>query len=257
MDPRVPCLSGKDWKSACAAGMRADLRHITCRTRALPMLVSDAAHAFALSAFRRFSDFPLSFFCVFVRAFVFAFARAFVPASVDLCFRAFVQLRFRVMSDTPSAVPATQSRGGDAGPASPWVPHWEHFDHSADIGIRGIGRDRAQAYAQAAMALMAVIVAPGRVAARTAIAIACAPAPEPFLFLDWINALIYAMATRRMLFARFDVQVDAQGVHAQAWGEAVDVARHQPAVEPKGATLTALTVEPVAGGWLAQCVVDV
>ncbi len=35
-------------------------------------------------------------------------------------------------------------------------------------------------------------------------------------------------------------------------------ARHQPAVEVKGATLTALEVRRASGGgWIAQCVVDV
>jgi SHS2 domain-containing protein len=38
----------------------------------------------------------------------------------------------------------------------------------------------------------------------------------------------------------------------------VDVARHQPAVEVKGATFTELKVRRTdQGEWLAQCVVDV
>ena len=42
------------------------------------------------------------------------------------------------------------------------------------------------------------------------------------------------------------------------WGEPVDVARHAPACEPKGATYTALRVAQDAGGsWSAACIVDV
>jgi len=41
-------------------------------------------------------------------------------------------------------------------------------------------------------------------------------------------------------------------------GEPVDVARHAPACEPKGATYTALRVAHEAdGSWSAGCVVDV
>jgi SHS2 domain-containing protein len=41
-------------------------------------------------------------------------------------------------------------------------------------------------------------------------------------------------------------------------GEPVDVARHTPAVEVKGATLTELAVRQEADGtWVAQCVLDV
>jgi SHS2 domain-containing protein len=47
-------------------------------------------------------------------------------------------------------------------------------------------------------------------------------------------------------------------LRGEAWGEPVDVARHQPAVEVKGATVTELrVVETAPGHHLAQCVVDV
>jgi SHS2 domain-containing protein len=66
------------------------------------------------------------------------------------------------------------------------------------------------------------------------------------------------MATRRMLFSRFEVRLDGGRLDADAWGEPVDVGRHCPAVEIKGATYTELDVRRLAdGAWLAQCVVDV
>ena len=41
-------------------------------------------------------------------------------------------------------------------------------------------------------------------------------------------------------------------------GEAIDRARHEPAVEPKGATYTELKVmQQEDGRWCAQCIVDV
>jgi len=77
------------------------------------------------------------------------------------------------------------------------------------------------------------------------------------VFVDWLNALVYEMATRNMLFCRFEVQIDGQRLEGKAWGERVNVTRHQPAVEVKGATYTALRVSLEKGSWLAQCVVDV
>jgi len=77
------------------------------------------------------------------------------------------------------------------------------------------------------------------------------------LLADWLNALIYEMAVRRMLFGRFQVELNGTQLSAQASGEAVSVPRHHPAVEVKGATYTTLRVAPVDGGWLAQTVVDV
>lgn len=135
---------------------------------------------------------------------------------------------------------------------------WEHFQHGSDVGIRGIGATKAQAFEQAALALIAVITAPETVQARVRIAIHCDAADAEFLLVDWINALIFEMATRRMLFCRFHVSLDGTALRATAWGEPVDIARHCPAVEAKGATFTELAVQQIsADRWLAQCVVDV
>jgi tRNA nucleotidyltransferase (CCA-adding enzyme) len=135
---------------------------------------------------------------------------------------------------------------------------WEQFEHGADIGVRGFGASPAQAFEQAALALTAAITQPERVEPREAVPVACDGEDLELLFTQWLNALVYEMATRRMLFGRFRVALDGPHLRAVAEGEAVDAARHQPAVEVKGATLTALRVarEP-DGTWVAQCVVDV
>jgi tRNA nucleotidyltransferase (CCA-adding enzyme) len=61
-----------------------------------------------------------------------------------------------------------------------------------------------------------------------------------------------------MLFGAFHVSIEEGRLTATAIGERVDPVRHEPAVEIKGATYTALRVERQSDGtWLAQCVVDV
>ncbi|MFZ5653877.1 MAG: archease [Pseudomonadota bacterium] len=133
----------------------------------------------------------------------------------------------------------------------------ETFAHGADIGVRGFGPTPAIAFEQAALALTAAIADAALVAPAEAVDIDCS-APDPELLLvDWLNALICEMATRRMLFGRFEVAIDAGRLRGRAWGEPVDPGRHQPAVEPKGATFTELRVARRGDGWLAQCVVDV
>ncbi|NIM27546.1 MAG: archease [Gammaproteobacteria bacterium] len=135
---------------------------------------------------------------------------------------------------------------------------WEHFPHEADVGIRGYGPSLSVAFEQAALAMMAAIADVEGIESRQRVEIAC-EAPEPDLLLvEWLNALIYEMATRDMIFCRFAVTIEGTALSAQAWGEDVDVERHRPAAEVKGATYTALEVSRAAdGGWMAQCVVDV
>ena len=149
---------------------------------------------------------------------------------------------------------AIASRGHRAKPES----GWELFPHDADIGVRGFGPTRNAAFEQAAYALTAAITDPRGVAPRHIVEITCEAADLEFLLVEWLNALVYEMATRRMLFGRFAVHIRGHGLTAWAWGEPVDVARHEPATEVKGATFTALKVAQRGDkGWLAQCVVDV
>ena len=140
----------------------------------------------------------------------------------------------------------------------PQATHWSHFPHGADIGVRGEGASLAEAFSAAAEAMTAVIAEPHSVAQREAVQIRCQATDPELLLVDWLNALIFEMATRRMLFSRFEVAIDGEQLNATAWGEPIDVDRHQPTVEVKGATYTALEVRQLADGrWVAQCIVDV
>ena len=135
---------------------------------------------------------------------------------------------------------------------------WELLPHGADVGVCGIGRSKAQAFEQAGVALTAVVTDPRTVAADNSVEISCAAPDDELLLVEWLNALIYEMATRKMLFSRFEVRIDDHQLLAKAWGEMIDVNRHETAVEVKGATCTELKVAQNANGeWRAQCIVDV
>jgi tRNA nucleotidyltransferase (CCA-adding enzyme) len=143
-------------------------------------------------------------------------------------------------------------------PADPPAGSWEHFPHDADVGIRGRGPTKAVAFEQAALALSAVVTDPGRIRPTEPVTINCEGADDEMLLIEWLDALIYQMATRRMLFGEFKVDLFPGGLRATARGEPLDLTRHEPTVEVKGATFAELRVrrEP-DGRWLAQCIVDV
>jgi len=134
---------------------------------------------------------------------------------------------------------------------------WEHFPHGADVGVRGWGTTPAEAFEQAALALTA-IATDAEVKQQISLEVRCEAPDIELLFVEWLNAIIYEMAVRSMLFGRFAARIEGSRLEGTLWGEPVDVARHAPACEPKGATYTALRVanEP-EGTWSAACVVDV
>ena len=138
------------------------------------------------------------------------------------------------------------------------VRNWEHFPHQADMGVRGIGSSKEAAFEAAALALTAVVTDPKSVAPTQEVSIVAEAPDDELLLVDWLNALIYEMATRKMLFSRFAVRFNNHSLQATAWGEPIEVVRHQPAVEVKGATYTEVSVkQDEQGRWMAQCVVDV
>ena len=114
--------------------------------------------------------------------------------------------------------------------------HWEHFPHEADVGVRGIGATPEQAFEQAALAMTAVIADPATITPPQAVAIEAEAPDVELLLVDWLNALVYEMATRKWLFSRFEVHLDGHRLTARAWGESMNRVKHQPTVEIKGGT---------------------
>ena len=134
---------------------------------------------------------------------------------------------------------------------------WEHFPHDADVGVQGWGMTAAQAFEQVAYALTAVITH-AEIKPQLLVRVRCEAPDLELLLVEWLNAIIYEMAVRKMLFGRFAVRIDDGRLEGTLWGEPVDVERHAPACEPKGATYTALRVAKNPDGtWSAACIVDV
>jgi SHS2 domain-containing protein len=138
------------------------------------------------------------------------------------------------------------------------VPCWEHFPHDADIGVRGWGASPSEAFVEAALALTAVVTDPKSVRPDHSVTVECSASSLDLLLYQWLNAIVFEMATRSMLFGQFEASIEGMRLQGVARGEGVDRDRHAPAVEVKGATLTELKVAEVRPGrWMAQCVVDV
>ncbi len=133
---------------------------------------------------------------------------------------------------------------------------WELLPHDADVVVHGWGPSPEAAFEQAAHALTAVVT-DAEVEAREPVSVACESSDIELLFVEWLNAIIYEMATRLMLFGRFEVSLAPGRLTGTLWGEPVDRARHAPACEPKGATYTALAVRLQGERWSARCVIDV
>jgi SHS2 domain-containing protein len=134
---------------------------------------------------------------------------------------------------------------------------WEHYSHTADMGIRGFGTTMEEAFASAALAMVAISVNPRKIEQKQKVEFVCEQDENELLFVEWLNSLLYEMAVKKMLFSRFEVSIKSKQLTGQAWGEKLNIKRHRPVVEIKGISFSDLKVAQEKGRWIAQCIVDI
>lgn len=140
---------------------------------------------------------------------------------------------------------------------------FEHFEHAADVGVRGFGATPAEAFEGAALAVCALLSEdPSRVRTSLEESFELRAAGLEELLVAYLNEIISLADTRGLVFGDFEVRIEGGGsagytLSAKARGELFDPARHEWTVQPKGATYTGLRVARDGQRWVAQCVVDV
>jgi SHS2 domain-containing protein len=78
-----------------------------------------------------------------------------------------------------------------------------------------------------------------------------------YLLFDWLNELLYAFESEKLLLAEFDLKLKDQQLTATCRGEPMDPARHQMEHEVKAITYHGLRVEQTADGWQSEVIVDI
>ena len=125
------------------------------------------------------------------------------------------------------------------------------------MGIRGYGSTLEEAFASGALAMVAVNVEPEKIEQKEKIEITCSEPDVELLFIEWLNNILYEMTTRKMLFGKFEVVIKGDDLTGFAWGEKLDIKKHEPASEIKGISYSDLKVTEENGKWIAQCIVDI
>lgn len=135
---------------------------------------------------------------------------------------------------------------------------YETFDHTADLGLRIRAGDLNGLFADAARALISVlIVNPQSIRVSQEKQIAIQGDDCEFLLFDFLNELLYSFETEKLLFAEFDVHVDGTGLNAICGGEPLDTGRHRLDHEVKAITYHELKIRRDGDGWLAEVIVDI
>lgn len=135
---------------------------------------------------------------------------------------------------------------------------FEHFEHTADLGMRVTAPDLAGTFRDAARGLFAMIVEPepdGPPQGRREVALA--GERLDYLLFDWLSELLWIFESERVLLGDFEVEVSDEGLRARAASFALDDGDYRLLHEVKAVTYHGLRIERAGDGWLAEVIVDI
>jgi len=118
---------------------------------------------------------------------------------------------------------------------------YRFLEHTADAYIAAYGKDLAEAFENAALAMFDVMTEAKKVAPEIEDHVEVVAEDEYALLYSWLEALLVKFDTNGMLFSKFrvlslDKTVDGFRLRAKAWGERYDPKKHAQKVGVKAVT---------------------
>jgi len=134
---------------------------------------------------------------------------------------------------------------------------FETFEHTADIGVRGIGKTVEEAFTECAKAMFSIMFDLENITPCKEIKITCESTDLESLLVSFLNELLTEMDLEGIVFKDFKVTINDNKLTAIALGEEFNPEKHHPKTEVKAATYSQVKVEKTNDHWIAQCIVDV
>jgi SHS2 domain-containing protein len=147
---------------------------------------------------------------------------------------------------------------------------FEHFEHKADIGIRGKGNTLNEAFEECATALMQIIANTNLIQPKKSHVIELKALDNEALLVAFLNELLFLKDKKKMIYSKFRVKtgkeqvIDEKGntkevviLKATIFGEKINPNKHELKTDPKAATYSELYAGEKEGKFIAQCIIDV
>ncbi len=138
-------------------------------------------------------------------------------------------------------------------------PRYEPLEHTAEAGIIARGATLAEAFANAAEGMYALIVELDGVEERETRQVTLEGTGAEALLVDWLLELVFLTETEGLVFRRFQVdELSETRLRARAWGERFDPERHRSYnVMVKAVTQYMLEIAQEDGGYRVQVLFDI
>ena len=132
------------------------------------------------------------------------------------------------------------------------------LEHTADIGFEAFGATREEVFANAARALVHLMVDLETIVPQEQLSLRTEASDMPNLLVNWLSEILYLFDAEGWLFRDFDLpELTERSLAVIARGEKFDRRRHQLKLLVKAVTYHQLDVRETAEGWRAQVYVDI
>ena len=134
---------------------------------------------------------------------------------------------------------------------------FELIDHTADIGVTAYGADMKQVFANAARGLFSLITELDLVSEKKNLDVRVTAPDREALLVNWLNELIYLFEAKEIIFNRFEItNITDTKLKAMAYGEKINLAKHELKTQVKAATYHLLKIEQTEDGFQARVIFD-
>jgi len=141
------------------------------------------------------------------------------------------------------------------------MKRFEWVEHPSDIGFRAYGRNLAEAFENAALALFEIMVDTKKVEPREEIGIELEAEDEGALLYDWLDRLIYFHDSKNMVMSKFKAKIartkSGFKLSAQTWGERFEPKKHPERTAVKAMTYHMMEIKHEKNRCSVQAVVDI
>lgn len=135
---------------------------------------------------------------------------------------------------------------------------FEVLEHTADVGLKAYGNTLKEVFENAAVGMFSLITDLENVKPTLSENIYVEAEDRESLLVEWLNELIYRFEVKYRIYKRFEI-IEWDGeyhLHAKAYGEPLDLGRHQLMTQIKACSYHMLKIER-NDLWSAQVIFDV
>jgi SHS2 domain-containing protein len=127
----------------------------------------------------------------------------------------------------------------------------------ADVGFEVWAEDINSLFEEAALSMYEIMVDVEKVGRSVERSININAPDIEMLLHHWLSELLFITDVEGIVFSDFEVKISGNDLEGRAWGEFIDIEKHNPKTEIKAVTYHKLSVREEGGIWRCTVVLDI